>query len=231
MLTNFETIRRLLLSTLLGGLIGIEREYNNRPAGFRTHVLVTVGSTLIMIISVDGVSKLGLESMGDPYRIAAQVVSGIGFLGAGTIMKTGNSIEGLTTAASLWICAGIGLSIGTGHFLGAIVTEVIVILTLMSGYIDNKAITRRPLKSIEIMGINRETLIRQLGEIFDNNNIIIKDMYVEEDNVGLEEKFIKISFKVKIPKDFNLSFFVDDIYSLEGIRGIVFEKANIDRRA
>lgn len=104
MITEIEIIKRLLLSAFLGGLIGVEREVNNRPAGLRTHILVTLGSTLVMLISIDGLNRIndGII-MSDPYRLAAQVVSGIGFLGAGTIMRTGNSINGLTTAASLWL--------------------------------------------------------------------------------------------------------------------------------
>lgn len=111
MIPGIEIIIRLVLSSVLGGLIGIEREVNNRPAGLRTHVLVTVGSALIMLISIDGFSNLP-NRLGDPARLAAQVVSGIGFLGAGTIMRTGNNINGLTTAASLWVSAGLGLAVG-----------------------------------------------------------------------------------------------------------------------
>ena len=118
MISEIEIVKRLILSAILGGLIGVEREVNNRPAGLRTHILVTLGSTLVMLVSIDGLHRDGGAILSDPYRLAAQVVSGIGFLGAGTIMRTGNSINGLTTAASLWVSAGIGLAIGTGYYLG-----------------------------------------------------------------------------------------------------------------
>jgi len=119
MIGNTEVILRLLLSAFFGGLVGMEREANNRPAGLRTHVLVSLGSTLIMMISIDAFRGMGASGNGgEPARLAAQVVSGIGFLGAGTILRDGTNIKGLTTAASLWVCGGIGLAVGSGYYLG-----------------------------------------------------------------------------------------------------------------
>ncbi|MDG2764905.1 MgtC/SapB family protein, partial [Vibrio parahaemolyticus] len=126
MINNIEIIVRLVLSAFLGGLIGMEREASNRPAGFRTHILVSIGSTLMMLVSINGAS-----GGSDPTRIAAQVVSGIGFLGAGTILRDGNRVKGLTTAASLWVCAGIGLAIGQGFYFAGIATSIISFLSLL----------------------------------------------------------------------------------------------------
>ena len=111
MISSMEIVIRLLVSSLLGGLIGIEREVNNRPAGLRTHVLVTLGSTLIMLISIDGFTEVG-NRMGDPARLAAQVVSGIGFLGAGLIIEHKRRVHNLTSAATIWVTAAIGMAIG-----------------------------------------------------------------------------------------------------------------------
>lgn len=119
---------RLLLSVILGGLIGLEREYQGRPAGFRTHILVALSSTLLMIISAYGFASLNW--MHDPARLAAQVVSGMGFLGAGTIMREGVNIRGLTTAASLWTVAAIGLAVGIGMYYAAVITTFFVGITL-----------------------------------------------------------------------------------------------------
>ena len=127
-----EVFFRLLVSLILSGVIGFERESHGRPAGFRTHILVSLGSTLIMIVSAYGFTHaFGPESGVDPSRLAAQVISGIGFLGAGTIIHEGASIRGLTTAASLWAVAGIGLAIGIGMYYPAIITTVFVVLTLI----------------------------------------------------------------------------------------------------
>ncbi len=119
---------RLFVSAIVGGMIGFERETKNHPAGLRTHILVSVGSTLIMLISIGGFTAYSPN--GDPARLAAQVVSGIGFIGAGTIFKQGSTVRGLTTAASLWMCAGIGLAVGVGFYYAAIFASVISIASL-----------------------------------------------------------------------------------------------------
>lgn len=127
-----EIILRLVLGAILSGLIGIERERLERAAGLRTHALVGVGSTLIMIVSAFGFADvLGTKAVVlDPSRIAAQVVSGIGFLGAGTIIFQREVVRGLTTAASIWAVAGIGLAVGGGLYLAAISGTVIILIIL-----------------------------------------------------------------------------------------------------
>ncbi len=126
--SSLEVITRLIISAIVGGIIGFERESSNRPAGFRTHILVTIGSALIMMVSATAFDPIGQGN--DPQRLAAQVVSGIGFLGAGTIMRNGSEVKGLTTAASLWVCAGLGLAFGAGLYVHGFAGGVIVISTL-----------------------------------------------------------------------------------------------------
>ncbi|MHA6480861.1 MgtC/SapB family protein [Paenibacillus sp. strain BS8-2] len=129
----FDLTVRLLLSLLLGGIIGLEREWSNHVAGFRTHILVALGSTAIMLLSIYGFSAFVNEANVriDPARLSAQVISGIGFLGAGAIMRNGLSISGLTTAASIWVMAAIGLSVGAGFYYGAILCTVLVFISLL----------------------------------------------------------------------------------------------------
>ncbi len=133
---DYKTIIfRLILAAVLGALLGTEREINNRPAGLRTHALVSLGSALIMLVSIDGFSKLQLASIyqsSDPARLAAQVISGIGFLGAGTIIHNQRSIAGLTTAACLWVSAGIGLAVGVGYYTGAVVASLLSLIVLIA---------------------------------------------------------------------------------------------------
>lgn len=130
-MSNYQILARLLLATILGGLIGFERESRHRAAGFRTHILVCVGSALIMLTSIyifeihKGVADV------DPSRIAAQVITGIGFLGAGTILRAGATVKGLTTAASLWAVAGIGLAVGCGFYFASVITTILVGITLV----------------------------------------------------------------------------------------------------
>ena len=126
---------RLLLAMFLGGIIGAERERKNRSAGFRTHILVTVGSCMFMIVSISMPMMIstmpnGIVNNADPGRIAAQVVSGIGFLGAGAIIQDKGKVRGLTTAASLWVVAAIGLAVGAGMYVTAISTTFFLFLIL-----------------------------------------------------------------------------------------------------
>ena len=131
MISDGEVVLRLLLAVLLSGLVGLERESKGRAAGFRTHILVCVGSTLIMLTGMYLFALHHGEGEVDPTRLAAQVVSGIGFLGAGTIIQFRDSIRGLTTAASVWAAAGIGIAIGAGFYVGAVATTSIVLTALL----------------------------------------------------------------------------------------------------
>ncbi|WP_018263372.1 MgtC/SapB family protein [Methylobacterium sp. WSM2598] len=132
MLSNVEIIARLALSALLGSLVGLERERLLWAAGLRTHMLVCVGACLTMIVSAFGFADiLGQQNVVlDPSRVAAQVVSGIGFLGAGTILLRGEVVRGLTTAASLWAVAAVGLAVGGGLYVASIATTLIVLIIL-----------------------------------------------------------------------------------------------------
>ncbi len=131
MASELELVGRLLMAAVLGSLIGFERERLSWAAGLRTHMLVCVGSALIMIVSIYGFSDtLGEHVTLDPSRVAAQVVSGIGFLGAGAILARGQIIRGLTTAASVWSVAGIGLAVGGGLYVPSIAATAIILLIL-----------------------------------------------------------------------------------------------------
>lgn len=124
----------MMLAIGLGGLIGLERELGGHSAGFRTHILVCLGSAVIALLSMYGFSEFASEPNVrlDPSRLAAQVISGIGFLGAGTIMRTGIGVSGLTTAASLWVSAAIGLAAGAGFYFGSILASLLVVISLFA---------------------------------------------------------------------------------------------------
>lgn len=218
-----EAVIRLILSAIIGGSIGIEREVSNRPAGLRTHILVSVGSTLIMLVSIDG-AKIGA----DPSRIAAQVVSGIGFLGAGTILRTGDNVKGLTTAASLWICAGIGLAIGSGNYLGGVVTAVIVLLSLVSLGSVEKKVFKRSYKLFEITGIGRPGLIGDIGTILGRHYITIKDIAMVESDEEDEENRIMLHLTVKTPANIDMNPIFRAIYKINGVENLVFDNMEID---
>lgn len=219
MISDVELIMRLVLSAAIGGMIGVEREVHNRPAGLRTHILVSLGSSLIMLVSL-----YGFNNMGDPARMASQVVTGVGFLGAGTIMKTGNDIKGLTTAASLWISSGIGLAIGNGYYLGGMVTGAIVMITLMSLRRIEKKIVNKNSTLLEVIGINRPGLIGEIGTYLEKYDIIIEDIKIisQEEETG-ESKFVEIHITLKPCSKKNLEYVFNGIYEIEGIKSVIYE--------
>lgn len=167
MIKSTEMIARLLTSAIMGGIIGIERERTNRPAGFRTHILVTMGAALMMIISTTAFNPL--VNNNDPMRLAAQVVSGIGFLGAGTVLKDGANVKGLTTAAALWVCGGIGLAIGAGMYIAGISTTLISFFSLtILNRIEKKLIAEKFRKRL-----SKKLSKNDLGLV--SNVVVIRD--------------------------------------------------------
>ncbi len=126
LLTTQEVVLRIAIAALLGGLVGFEREISDQPAGFRTHILVSLGAALFTLVGAYGVFGPNV----DPTRVAAQIVTGIGFLGAGAIIQQGANVRGLTTAAALWVTAAIGTAVGFGYWSAALVTTVITVVAL-----------------------------------------------------------------------------------------------------
>jgi len=131
MISDWQVIIRLTLSVLLSGFIGLERQVHRRTAGLRTHILVCIGSCLIMLTSMFVFDIYKNKVPLDPSRIAAGVITGIGFLGAGAIIREKEGVKGLTTAASLWVVAGIGLAVGCGFYIASIYTFFLTLVTLL----------------------------------------------------------------------------------------------------
>ena len=130
MISNYSIIIRLALAVILGGVIGFEREVRGHSAGLRTNILVCLGSCLIMLTSQYIFDIYKNSATVDPGRIAAGIVTGIGFLGAGAIIRSGEAVRGLTTAAGIWLVAGIGMAIGAGFYLAGLITAVLTIIVL-----------------------------------------------------------------------------------------------------
>jgi putative Mg2+ transporter-C (MgtC) family protein len=206
---------KLLLAGLLSGIVGIERERANRPAGFRTHVLVGVGSTLVMLVSVAMASVTVHPA--DPARIAAQVVSGIGFLGAGTIMREGVSIRGLTTAASLWVVAGIGLATGAGLYFEAIMTTLIALLALVAlGTVETRLLSHR-LSSISVVIDDKPGQIGQVATYLGSRRVNIKN--IEINDLEGEER-LAVRFYVRMPSGVSSVQLVQEIATLPGVHSV-----------
>jgi len=143
MMTDYEIVLRLVTITVISSLIGLEREYYHKPAGLRTNVIVGLGSALMTIASIKAVELFPNLTTVDPTRIAAQIVTGIGFIGAGAILRptsgANQNVVGLTTAATLWVVAGLGIAVGMGFYFEAVVTTILVFFTFFGlGKIVNK---------------------------------------------------------------------------------------------
>lgn len=173
----------LMCAALFSGLIGYERESNGHAAGLRTHILVSIGACLIMIVSIDAPGFSSSLSR-DPARLAAQVVSGIGFLGAGTIIQNGTNIKGLTTAATIWLCGGIGLACGSGYFSGAIVATIVSLITLTVLVKLEIKLSKQSPRIMMIVGSDTTALkdIMELSNTFEVDIRDIRSSIVKEKN-------------------------------------------------
>ena len=194
--TYMELTIRLTLALLLGGAIGIEREYRAKEAGFRTHFLVALGSALFCLVSQFG---FGVD-LKDSSRVAAQVVSGIGFLGAGTIIFQKNVVRGLTTAAGLWVTAAIGLACGTGMYLAAVLTTAMVLLGLE---VLNYWIPQLGLSTIELSfsAPSRESLKEFITRIKQDGMEV--HSYELKERRSSKEEFLEASIEIRAKRDFH----------------------------
>ena len=226
-ISAWELILRLFLAVILGGLIGFERERHNRPAGFRTHILVCTGSALLMMVSAYGFSAhVGPNFHSDPGRIAAAVVTGIGFIGAGTILQQRGGIRGLTTAATIWVVSGVGLAVGIGFYLGAIVTTAFVLVSLLSlRSLERTLFYRRRLKRLLIRAIDQPGLMGRIGFTLGEAMVNIRQSELstpEEDEAGGEE-LINIEFLVEVPGGLDLKKLFKELKQLKGVIEVHWE--------
>ena len=207
-------ISRLTLACILGGAIGLQREGLNRPAGFRTHVLVALGAALIMLLSMYGFQEFG--QLYDPGRLAAQVVSGIGFLGAGTIMREGVSIRGLTTAASLWVVAGIGLASGAGFYLSAVVTTVLVYLTLsVFVHLERSWINPASYVRVGVVTLDQPGQLGRIGASLGGKNISVRNITVDRSDVT--QGHVQVHLELKLPKGMAVAEAMADLAALPDV--------------
>lgn len=195
MLGNWELISRLVLAAALGSVIGFERERLSWAAGLRTHMLVCVGSALIMIVSAFGFADaLGGEHVVlDPSRMAAQVVSGIGFLGAGSILLRGEIVRGLTTAASLWSVAAVGLAVGGGLYTAAI-AATIIILIILAGIkpLERRFITFRQRRRISLLVDRGALTFHSLHDALGTSSPRVKQFVVQQSDDSPELDVVMI---------------------------------------
>lgn len=200
--TYFELTVRLSLALILGGAIGIEREYRAKEAGFRTHFLVALGSALFCVVSQYG---FGID-LKDSSRVAAQVVSGIGFLGAGTIIFQKNMVRGLTTAAGLWVTAAIGLACGTGMYVAATIATAMVLLGLevLNAFIPGMSTVRVELSFSATSRDSVKGVIERLKK--DGMEIY---SYELKDRITPKGEMLEANIEVKMKRGFSSQNLID----------------------
>lgn len=185
---EIETLVKLVLVVVLAGIVGFEREALNKPAGFRTHVLVGISAVLVMICG----RHLYLETGVDPSRIPAQLLSGIGFLGAGTILRDGFNVKGLTTAASLLAITCIGLLVGEGMYLGAIIATAVVYAVLSYSYKLSTKLEHTDVLDLNVSAVSPKEIIEDIKKLSKEYNLDILKLKVLDNK---EENYIRVVFK------------------------------------
>ena len=218
-----ELLLRMAVSFVLSGAIGAEREFNHQPAGLRTHILIGVGASILMILSlsVPFDEGEGTYAGGDPGRIAAQVVSGIGFLGGGAILRLGGDIRGLTTAASIWIVAALGLSIGAGLYLFAGVGPVFTLGTLIVlGRIEKLYVPKRILKQLAVHARTESLESSDVKAVLDDFGITVRTVAIQRSR---EKRTTQLRYTIHVPPDVDYDEFYRSIYKLDDVYKIVVD--------
>ncbi|MDD5436504.1 MAG: MgtC/SapB family protein [Candidatus Omnitrophica bacterium] len=221
MLNDWMILFRLVLAAIFSGMIGFEREFHGRAAGFRTHILLCVGSTLVMLTSMHIFDLYASRIAVDPARIAAGVITGIGFLGAGTIMHAKSAVRGLTTAASLWVVAGIGLAVGSGLYYGAFLTTLLTMVTLMIfSRIEHSMIRKDWYRTIIIDSKEGVGQLKAIREIFGDYRSDITDFEVEKAKDGTN-MLLKVGLKLYETR--YADRIIDDLAHLDGVKHVKWE--------
>ena len=217
-ITPLSTTIRLLIAMLLGGLIGLERSYKNRPAGFRTHILVCIGATIACMTGIHMYLNMKLPT--DISRLGAQVVSGLGFIGGGTIIVINNhKIKGLTTAAGLWTCGIIGLAIGAGFYEGAILcTAMVLIAETLFFHLGSKITHNEAFKIL--LEYNKKNALNDVMRYCKNNRMAISNLEVtgtRDASISLYSVVLTVRPRDKVDKNKVISVIndIDGVISVE----------------
>ena len=220
---NTEFVIRLLLALAMGFSLGLERELTNKYAGLRTHILVCLGACVFTLLSLHGfpphANPVGGASVGDPARIAAQIVTGIGFIGGGTVLRQGLTIQGLTTAATLWICAAIGMAAGCGEYALSIITTIFSVLALVLIRVFERKFLRHNNKNYRMVKITATINKEYQNEIHEHFVKAVKNIWdfsAKKEN----DTDVKITMKAEILYGSALPQVYKEMAELNGIKNI-----------
>ncbi len=219
MIADQEIIIRIIIAALLGAVVGYERERQGQPAGLRTHIILVVGAALTMTLSINlAIQFRPLVPNGDPARLAAQVVSGIGFLGAGAILRYGPNIKGLTTATSLWTMAIVGLAIGAGHYLSGVAATVILLVALIIlNVFEKRFINAYTTMVVDVSAEDRIGIIDEVDKALER---IVKPVGSPSIEKHIHSKRIRIEYTVKVSTKVSIQNILESIERIDGIRAV-----------
>ena len=214
-----ESLFKLFLALVLGGIIGGERENKCRPAGLRTHMLVCIGASLIQITSINYYATYVGNLNVDPMRLGAQVISGIGFLGAGAILKEGVNVKGLTTAATIWVVGCLGLTIGAGLYIESILGTIFMYIALRFFFSFEARLSRgNRVYYIEVIAHNIPGKIGEIGTELGKCGIDIFNVELRD----IENEYCTMEFIVRSKEEFNHAKIIEHVAQLKGIKDIKF---------
>lgn len=222
MISETQIILRILLGAVLGAVIGFERERDNQPAGLRTHMILVIGATLAMVLSINlGYLFARPGTPADPARLAAQVISGIGFLGAGAILRYGYNVKGLTTATSLWTMAIVGLAVGAGYYLVSVVTTALMLLVLgLLNVIENRFLRTSVSRYISIQADYSRGVVKSIRQLVNEFSDDLLSFTIQK---HVKNKRLRIQIVARIHRDQTLEELVDALSDIEGVRSLKVE--------
>lgn len=217
MISEWDILLRLLIAAGLGAVVGFERERSQQPAGLRTHIILVVGSTLAMTLSINlAIQFQPLVPNGDPARLAAQVISGIGFLGAGAIFRYGVSIKGLTTATSLWTMAVVGLIVGAGHYLVAVgATALILIVLFAVNIVEDRLVNPYLLVTLTLSAADHPALIKDLKKVLEKQDVHYVRLTIQK---NIRRKTIRIETQLRVHNEEGIEPLMTELSTLHGVR-------------
>jgi putative Mg2+ transporter-C (MgtC) family protein len=216
MISETDILLRVLLAAVLGALVGWQREIHHQPAGLRTHIILVVGAALCMTLSIDVALQFRSTALnGDPGRIAAQIVSGIGFLGAGAIIREGFTVKGLTTATSLWTMAVVGMTVGLGYYLTSVVVTLLifVVLTVLNS-VEKRYIHPHLEIAITLKADDRKGLMDDVKKVLQEKGRRIISLGIRR---NLEDRNLAIEADIDVTEADPTENLVDDLSAVKGV--------------
>jgi len=222
MISEVQIILRVLVGAVLGAVVGFERERQDQPAGLRTHMILVIGATLAMVLSVNlGYLYARPGTPADPARLAAQVISGIGFLGAGAILRYGFTVKGLTTATSLWTMAIVGMAVGAGYYLiGVVTTALMLVVLAVLNIIENRFVRTSVSRFISIEASYRKGVVKSVRHIVQEFSDSLSSFTIQKQ---VKNKRIRMQVVARVPRDQTLEELIEALSDVDGVRNLKVE--------